>query len=203
MLNEYYDFVSVTISELMYPSLAQEYGHMISFEPRNRDFDFDMKVENLPFQIKTMISVKYFPVSTLEIENQQKYEEEVAQLRYLHYNNKLNKSYVERKVIDYVKNNCISQINKSPEQKATIVILDGTRTAEGFLLNQSFTEDEMYIKFDDSLKKSIKRNSNQVVNVIFASGAYDYNYRISALTMRLHIKDGKIDESSKDDIQSV
>jgi hypothetical protein len=47
LLSEYYDFVSVTISELMYPSLAQEYGHRISFVPRNMDFDFDMKVENI------------------------------------------------------------------------------------------------------------------------------------------------------------
>ncbi|MFZ0511324.1 MAG: hypothetical protein WAM14_06940 [Candidatus Nitrosopolaris sp.] len=110
--NEYYDFVSVTISELIYPSLAQEYDHRISFEPRNED-------------------VKYFPVSALEIANYQTYEE-VHQMRYLSANNKLNKSYVERKVIDYVKNNCISQINKSLEQKAKIVILNGTRTAKGF-----------------------------------------------------------------------
>jgi hypothetical protein len=100
-------------------------------------------------------------------------------------------------VIDYVRDNCISQINKSLEQKAKIVILDGTRTAEGFLLNQSYTDDEIYIKFDDSLKKSVEKISDQFVNVIFASGAYDYNYRISTLAMKLPIKDGKIDESSK------
>jgi hypothetical protein len=74
-------------------------------------------------------------------------------------------------VIDYVRNNCISRINKSLEQKAKIVILDGTRTAEGFFLNQSFADDEIYIKFDDSLKKSFEKNSDQFVNVILASGA--------------------------------
>lgn len=180
----------------MYPSLAQEYGHRISFEPRNKDFDFDMKVENIPFQVKTLFSFKYFPVSTSETANFQKYLKDVAQIKYLYHNNKLNKSYVERKVIDYVRNNRISQINKSLEQKAKIVILDGTRTAEGFLLNQSYTDDEIYVKFDDPLKKSIEMNSDQFVNVIYATGAYDYSYRISALAMRLPVK-GRLDESSK------
>jgi hypothetical protein len=69
LLSEYYDFVSVTISELMYTSLAHEYGHRISFEPRNKDFDFDMKVEDIPFQVKTLFSFKYFPVSISEIAN--------------------------------------------------------------------------------------------------------------------------------------
>ena len=181
----------------MYPSLAQEYGHRISFEPRNKDFDFDMKVENIPFQVKTLFSFKYFPVSTSETANFQKYLKDVAQIKYLYHNNKLNKSYVERKVIDYARNNRISQINKSLEQKAKIVILDGTRTAEGFLLNQSYTDDEIYVKFDDPLKKSIEMNSDQFVNVIYATGAYDYSYRISALAMRLPVKDGRLDESSK------
>jgi len=80
---------------------------------------------------------------------------------------------------------CISQINKSLEQKTKVIILDGTLTTEGFLSNQLFTDDEVYVKFDDSIKKSIENYSNGYVNVIFASTAYDYNYSISTLAMKL------------------
>lgn len=193
LLNEYYDFVRVTISELMYPSLAEEYDHEIDFEPRYQDFDFDMIVDDLPFQIKTLIPVKYFPVSTSDIAKAQKYNEEVDQIGYLYRNNKLNKSYVERRVLDYVKKSCISQINKSLEQKAKIVILDGIGTAEGFLLNQLFADYEIYIKFQYSLTKSVA-NDSHFVNVIFTSAAYDHNYRISTLPMRIPVKDNKVEE---------
>jgi hypothetical protein len=179
----------------------QEYGHRVSFEPRNQDFDFDVKIDNLPFQVKTLIPMRFFPESSLDYENHQKYEEEAIRIGYLYSKNKLNQSYVERKVVDYVKNSCISQIKKSLEQKAKVVILDGTRTTTGFLLNQLFADDNKYVKFEDSLKKSIEMNSNQFVNVIFASGAYDYDNRISALAMKLPIKDGKIDEPSRDNTQ--
>lgn len=40
------------------------------------------------------------------------------------YNNQLNQFHVERKILDYVKKDCIPQINKSLEQKAKAVILD-------------------------------------------------------------------------------
>jgi hypothetical protein len=201
LLNGYYDFVSVTISELMYPSLAQEYGHMVSFVPRNQDFDFDVKIDNLPLQVKTLIPVRYFPISDLDITKLKKHDEEVARIGCLYHNNQLNQSYVQERVLDYVKRSCISQINKSLEQKAKAVILDATQTAEGWLLNQLYTDDKVYVKFDDSLKKCIENYSHQYVNVVFASTAYDCNYRISTLAMRLPIKDGKIDESSKDNTQ--
>ena len=201
LLNQYFDFVRIIISELMFPSLAEEFNHEISFEPSNQDFDFDAKIDTLPFQVKTLISRKYFPISSLDIANQQKYEREVAQIRSLYYNNQLNQAYVARRLLDYVKRSCISQINKSLEQKTKVIILDGTLTTEGFLLNQLFTDDEVYVKFDHSIKKSIENYSNGYVNVVFVSTAYDYNYRISTLAMKLPIKDDKIDGSSEDKIQ--
>jgi hypothetical protein len=201
LLNQYFDFVRITISELMFPSLAEEFNHEISFEPSNQDFDFDAKIDTLPFQVKTLISRKYFPISSLDIANHQKYEKEVAQIRSLYYNNQLNQAYVARRLLDCVKRRCISQINKSLEQKTKVIILDATLTTEGFLLNQLFTDDEVYVKFDDSIKKSIENYSNGYVNVVFASTAYDYNFRISTLAMKLPIKDDKIDGSSEDKIQ--
>lgn len=108
---------------------------------------------------------------------------------------------MQQRLLDYVKNNCISQINKALEQKAKAVILDATQTAEGWLLNQLFTDDHIYVKFDESVKKCIENYSNQYVNVVFASTAYDYNYRISTLALKLHIKDGEVDESNKDEME--
>jgi hypothetical protein len=105
----------------MFPSLAQEYGHMVSFVPRNQDFDFDVKIDNLPLQVKTLIPVRYFPISDLDIPKLKKYEEEVARIGYLYQHNQLNQSYVQERVFDYVKRSCISQINKSLEQKAKAV----------------------------------------------------------------------------------
>lgn len=200
LLNEYFDFVSVIISELMYPSLAKDYGHRVSFVPRNQDFDFDVKIDNMPIQIKTLFSFRYFPQSSQDIDKYQTYQKEIQEIVHLYHSHLLNKSYVEQNVVDYVKNSCISQIDDALKQKAEVVILDGTKTTKGFLLNQSFTDDNTYAKFDDSLKKSMKKNSNKFVNVIFASTAYDYNYRISALAMSLPVKDGKIDEASTDNI---
>jgi hypothetical protein len=200
LLNEYSEFVSIAVSEFMFPALAQEYGHGIVFEPSNKDYDFDVKIDDLPFQVKTLIPKKYFPISDLDIANHQKYIEDVAQIQSLYYNKQLNQSYVQRRVLDYVKKNCVWQINKSLEQKAKAVILDATQTCEGWLLNQMFADDEIYVKFDESLKKCIKNYSDEYVNVIFASMAYDYNYRISTLAMKLQVKDGKVDESHRDNI---
>lgn len=53
LLNHYFEFVTVSISELMYPSLSEEHGHHISFVPRNEDSDFDIIIDSLPFQVKT------------------------------------------------------------------------------------------------------------------------------------------------------
>src|SRR5262249_36021672 len=61
LLNEYFDFVSIGISEFMFPGLAKEYGHGIDFEPSNKDYDFDIKIDKLPFQVKTLIPKRYFP----------------------------------------------------------------------------------------------------------------------------------------------
>jgi hypothetical protein len=181
-------------------SLAAEFSHKISFEPSNQEFDFDVKIDTLPFQVKTLISRKYFLISSLDKAKHQKYEGEVTQIRFLYYNNQLNQSYVERRLLDCVKS-CISQINKSLEQKTKVIILDGTLTTEGFLSNQLFTDDEVYVKSDDSIKKSIENYSNGYVNVIFPSTAYDYNYSISTLAMKLPIKDNKIDGFSEDKIE--
>ncbi|MGA8081800.1 MAG: hypothetical protein WB988_08045, partial [Candidatus Nitrosopolaris sp.] len=94
LLNQYFDFVRITISELMFPSLAEEFNHEINFEPSNQDFDFDAKIDTLPFQVKTLISRKYFPISSLDIADHQKYESEVAQIGSLYYNKQLNQAYV-------------------------------------------------------------------------------------------------------------
>jgi hypothetical protein len=198
-LNEYLNFVNVCISELMFSVLANDSNFKVDFIPANNNYDYDIIIDGHHVQIKTLFSYDKFPFNESELRKQEEYVEDSKKVEELYNKKQITWDYVKQEIIIYVKSNCIDKINKSLRQKAEIVILDGTRTIPGLLLNYYYTDDSVFVKIHDSFIESLKHNSNDFVPVIFASTSYDKKFRISSLVVRVPMTNrNEVNEMEKD-----
>lgn len=186
-LNEYLNFLNVSISELMFAALANELNLKVDFVPTNNSYDYDVIIDDQPCQTKTLFCYDLFPVDKSQITRQEEYLQRSKTLSELYDKHQISWSLVEQEIIKYIKNDCIDKINDALIQKAQIVILDGTRTLAGLLLNYYYTDDTLFVKIHDSFVKSLESQSNDFIPIIFASTSYDNKFRISSLVVNVPV----------------
>jgi hypothetical protein len=186
-LNEYLNFLNVSISELMFAALANEVNLRVDFVPTNNSYDYDIIINGHPCQIKTLFCYDLFPVDKLQITRQEEYVRQYKTLRESYNKRQIRWSVVNQEIIKYIKSDCIDKINYALRQKAQIIILDGTRTIAGLLLNYYYTDDTLFVKIYDSFIKSLKSQSDDFVPIIFASTSYDNKFRISSLVANVPV----------------
>ncbi|MPZ08407.1 MAG: hypothetical protein GEU26_18665 [Nitrososphaeraceae archaeon] len=203
-LNTYLDYINVCISELMFPALANELNFDVDFTPANNPYDFDMIIDGHSTQIKTLFSYQQFPIDEIEKRKQEIYLKRSVELRDMYEKKMITWEYVAEEVLEYIKTKCFTKINDTLRQKAEIIILDGTRTIPGLLLNYHYTDDSEFVKIHDSFEKAMNNIAAGFTNIIFASTAYDTNFRISTLVIRVPVeKVNQINDSAKDKITII
>jgi hypothetical protein len=102
----------------------------------------------------------------------------------------LTLQYIENEIIKFIRVDYLDQIRKAIEQKARIVFIDGTQSAVGFALNKwASYHDNNRFSFEKSLSAALvlHETHSNVFPVIFAACAFDYNYRLSSICLRIPI----------------
>jgi hypothetical protein len=188
LLNEYLNSINVCISELMFAAIARQSNFVIDFGPTNNNYDYDIIIDGHPCQIKTLFSYDMFPISESDISKQKAYYQRFKELQELYDANQIEWSFVKGEVIKYIKSDCFDKINDALRQKAQIIILDGTRTIPGRLLNYYYTDDSIFVKINDSFIESLKNSPNDFVSIIFASTSYDNKFRISSVVVKVPVR---------------
>jgi hypothetical protein len=182
----------------MFPALANESNLEIAFSPGNNPYGYDVIIGGRPTQVKTLFSYYLFPTSELEARKQRVYLQEISRIRGLYNRNQITWDLVKQEIIRYVRLNGMAKINDALRQNASIVILDGTRTIPGLLLDYYYTDDAQYTKISNSFTELMKIPPSGFMNVMFASTAYDTKFRISSLVLKVPIRDAyQADRSDK------
>jgi hypothetical protein len=203
LLNEYLNFISVCISELMFSALANKYNYQIDFSPGNNNYDYDVIINGRPSQVKTLFAYNIFRTRS-EVRKQEKYIQEKSKVIELYNNNQLTFDLVKQKIVQYIKTDGIHKINEALRQKAEIVILDGSRTIPGLYLDYYYTDDSKYVKIYDSLRELMKPLSNGFINVLYVSTSYDVKFRISSLVIKVPVLEVlQVNERERDKISCV
>lgn len=187
-LNEYLNFINVCISELMFAALANESDLTIDFTPAANDYDYDLIIDGRPIQIKTLFCYDAFAISKSQEVKQQKYVKKFKELSDLYNNSQITWPFVKQEIIKYIKSDCIHVVNNGLRQQAEIIILDGTRTIPGLLLNYYYTDDSKFVKMHNSFVESLNNRTDNIIPVIFASTSYDNRFRISSVVVNVPVK---------------
>jgi hypothetical protein len=169
----------------MFASLCNTTGHEISFEPPPRDrlHDYDFLIDRIPVQAKANIIYRG------NTDRVKKYLEEVQNVMKMSHEGVLTIEYVEKEIINFIRCDYLTQIRKAIEQRTRIVFIDGTQSSVGFALNKlaSSTSTNFNINKSVSDALTLLETDMNFIPSIFAASAYDYNYRLSSICLRIPV----------------
>jgi hypothetical protein len=193
---QWFKEVSSINAELMFAGLCYRTGHEISFEPHDKLHDYDFLIDRILVQVKANIIYRG------NTDRVNKYLEEVQSVIKMSHDRVLTIGYVEKEITNFIRRDYLTQIRKAIEQKTRIVFIDGTQSSVGFALNKLASDTNTNFDINKSLSDALTlyETDSNFIPSIFGASAYDYNYRLSSICLRIPVaktEDGlAIDDSN-------
>jgi hypothetical protein len=181
---QWFKDVSSINAELMFAGICHTTGHEISFEPpHDKLHDYDFLINGIPAQVKANIIYR----GNTDRVNEYLYG--IQSVMNMSRDGVLTKEYVQSETRNFIKRDYLNQIRKAIEQKARVVFIDGTQSSVGFALNKLASESRTNFNIKNSLSDALAlyATDSNFIPSIFAVGAYDYDYRLSSICMRIPI----------------
>jgi hypothetical protein len=173
-------------SELQFAGICQDSGLSVSFQKPHNKTDYDMIVEGIPCQVKSI---------TTEDDNALNLNKLIRD-RYVRWlaKEEVNEDEVEHQVKADVSYRYRSVV-KSIDQGVRIVLINGTHSYSGFLANRYATDKKILTPLINVLQSSISlltknqveplETATKIIHVILGAGAIDVDYRYSALGFQI------------------
>jgi hypothetical protein len=167
-------------SELIFAGLCNDAGYSVKFDTPDSQHDYDFIVNEIPCQVKTILSTeKNIEEYTMKVNNM------IAELR---AGKKINEEEVKKEILNLLHENR-EDIKKAMQQGGRIICVNGTHTYAGFLLNQLASDNKIDFVIQGTLQKSInllhEENTIGLLKVIFGAAAIDINYRFSTMGFKI------------------
>ena len=176
-------------SELIFAGLCNDAGYSVKFDTPNGQHDYDFIVNEIPCQVKTILSTeKNIEEYTMKVNNR------IAEL---HAGKKINEEEVKKEILNLLRENH-KDIKKAMQQGGRIICVNGTPTYAGFLLNQWASDNKVDLVIRSTLQSSINllheeksinllKDERKFLPLIFGAAAIDFNYRFSTMGFKIPI----------------
>jgi hypothetical protein len=168
-------------SELIFAGQCNDDGYGIKFDIPSNGHDYDFIVNEIPCQVKTILSKeKNAEEYIIKMNNR------ITELR---AGKKIKKEEVKKEIFNLLYENH-SDIRKAIEQGGRIICVNGTQTYAGFLFNQWASDNNVNLAIRGPLESSInlihEENSTSLLKderkflpLIFGAAGIDFGYRFS------------------------
>jgi len=180
---QWFKDISSINAELMFAGLCYMSGYKISFEKSDESHDYDFLTNRVPVQVKANITYRG------STDRANKYLEGTQKVAHMSHRGILTIEYVKNEIINFIRYDYLDQIRKAIEQKARIVIIDGTQSSVGFAFNKLVSDTGANFNIKKSLSDALVlyETNDDFIPLVFAANAYDYNYRISSTCLKIPI----------------
>jgi hypothetical protein len=183
LMYQWFKEVFSITAELMFAALCFMNGHKISFEDHCESHDYDFLINDIPVQVKANIIYRG------NADRVNRHLEETKEIRKMSHDRTLALGHIKNEIINFVRSHYLAQIRKAIEQKTRFVFIDGTQSSVGFALNRWASDNNTNFSIQKSLSDALTlyETDSDFIPSIFAAGAYDYNYRLSSICLKIPV----------------